>query len=216
MEQDKWNRQRCRRYADGLRPLVKFDHRPWARRIFGYLGYLPVEAVVVEVAAGPAFLLLELAGLLRRPDLVALDASPHMLEIAKAEAIRAGHEIRTVLSPAEEIRMEDGGADLVICKQLLHETEDPRKVVGEIARILRTGGHACCIDFDADGSYLAARMLKGVIQRTRGRSMADGFWNSFRRGLAGKSVKAMMEGAGLSEVVYRKRGPNFFLAGVKL
>jgi len=69
MVEYEWNRELCRKYAEGLRPAVKFDHRPLARKIFRYLDPQPNQTVV-DIATGPGYLLLELGKLMQAPTLM--------------------------------------------------------------------------------------------------------------------------------------------------
>ena len=53
MQLYEWNENLCRHHADGLRPMVRFDHAPWAEKIALRLAGLPVNATVLDVATGP-------------------------------------------------------------------------------------------------------------------------------------------------------------------
>ncbi len=215
MTEWEWTEENCREYADGLRPVVKFDHRPWAKKIAGRLEDLPENSRILDVASGPGYLLLELAGHLKSPGLTAQDSSMHMLEIARANARAAGYELETVESPAENIELADGAMDVVTCKQLLHEVTDLERTISEIARVLKPGGKAFIIDFDADGSRIIAGMIKLLLRIISGREMANGFWTSFISGHPGAKIKELMENSGFNGVEYIKDGPNYFIIGEK-
>lgn len=212
MVEYEWSREFCRDYAEGLRPVVKLDHGPLARKIATYLDSRPTQTVV-DIATGPGYLLLELAKLMQSPRLIAQDAHPGMLEIAQEEAEKYGQPIRLCECPAEELALEDGSADVVLCKQLLHEVNDPEKVVSEICRVVKPGGQAFIIDFDAEGSRLAAQLIRGLLRITSGKFISDNFWKSFGSGLSGRTVVEYLRKYGLQQVEYQKRGPNYFLVG---
>jgi len=211
MVEYEWNEEQCRRYAEALRPVAKYDHRRWAGQIAAELPDLPPGASVVDVATGPGFLLLELARLLREPRLTALDPAAPMLRIVEEEAAAAALSVTTVESPAEEMGLEDGSADVLTCKQLLHEARDVPRVLAEMVRVVRPGGRAFVIDFDADGSRLAARVIRTFMRVTRGREIAASFWKSFEAGLPGAEVAKQLTDAGMGEAEYRRAGPNYFL-----
>ncbi len=215
MVEYEWNEEMCREYAEGIRRVVKFDHGPWAGKIADRLKDLPAESGVLDVASGPAFLLLELAGRLKSPKLTAQDYSRHMLEIARANARTAGYEIETLECPAEKIALADDSMEVVACKQLLHEAKDVERSISEIARVLKPGGKAFIIDFDADGSRIIARMIKLLLRVVSGREMANGFWSSFCSGLPGAKVRDIMLDSGFNRVEYIKDGPNYFMIGEK-
>jgi ubiquinone/menaquinone biosynthesis C-methylase UbiE len=61
-----WDESLCQAYANGLRPMVSFDHGQWAAKIARRLGDLPPGSTVLDVATGPGFLVLEIGK--RLPD----------------------------------------------------------------------------------------------------------------------------------------------------
>ncbi|MFH1195343.1 MAG: class I SAM-dependent methyltransferase [bacterium] len=209
-----WDKEMCRRYTDGLRPFVKFDHRRIAKIISKRVEKKPNQKVV-DIASGPGFLQLELSKYLYNPVLVAQDMHGNMLEIAKEEAVRYGKQIETCECPAEELTIDTGSVDVVVCKQLLHEVKMPEKVLKEICRILKPGGKAFIIDFDADGSKLVARLLQAMLLITRGKFMAESFWKSFSAGLKGEAIAAQLQSLHMKEVEYIKMGANYFTSGRK-
>jgi ubiquinone/menaquinone biosynthesis C-methylase UbiE len=209
-----WNEEFCRNYAAGLRPMVPFDHRPWAKRIARELG--PISgAVAVDIATGPGFLLVELAKLLPGLTLIGTDQAEPMLAIARQEAARAAFILRTVGCPAERLALSDGEADVVTCKQLLHEAADVAGVLREAARVLKPGGRFFLIDFDATGSTLAVLAVRLVLTLTRGLLIGQSFWRSFNAGLPGPKVRDMVLEAGFTRVDYHRAAFDYFIVATK-
>ena len=91
----------------------------------------------------------------------------------------------------------------------------PEKVISEVARVLKSGGKAFIIDFDADGNRVSATLIKCFLRIFRGKYIAQNFFKSFSGGLRGEVVKKMMVDYGIESVKYRKSGPNYFLIGTK-
>jgi ubiquinone/menaquinone biosynthesis C-methylase UbiE len=209
-----WNEELCRTYAAGLRPIVPFDHRIWAKRIARELGS-DARAAVVDIATGPGFLAVELGKLLPGLTLIGTDQAEPMLTIARQEAARAGLELRTVGCPAERLVLADEEADVVTCKQLLHEAADVTGVLREAARILKPGGRLFLIDFDATGSTLAALVVRTFLTLTRGRVIGQSFWRSFNSGLPGTEVRDRLLDAGFSRVEYRRAAFDYFIVATK-
>ena len=209
-----WNDELCRNYAAGLRPIVPFDHRPWAKRIARELG--PVSgAKLVDIGTGPGFLLVELGQLLPGVTLIGTDQAEPMLSIARQEAARASVVLRMEGCPAERLSLSDGEADVVTCKQLLHEVADVAGVLREAARVLRPGGRFFLIDFDATGSKLAALIVRALLTLTRGRLIGRSFWRSFRSGLPGAKVRDLVLEAGFARADYHRAGFDYFIVATK-
>jgi ubiquinone/menaquinone biosynthesis C-methylase UbiE len=215
MVQYMWDEKLCRQYADGLRPMVRFDHGRWAQRIAGELGDLPAGATLVDVATGPGFLLIEIGKLLPGLELVGLDQAAPMMHIAAEEAAAAGLTLQTGCCPAEALALPDGAADVVTCKQLLHEAGDVDAVLREACRILKPGGRLFVIDFDPDGSTMAAVAVRSLLTLTRGRLIGRSFWRSFRDGEPGAQVRQRVLDAGFESAEYQRSGFNYFITGTK-
>lgn len=210
-----WTEELCRTYAENMRGIIRLDHRPWAKRIARKLTGLPRGSVILDIASGPGFLLLELGQLLSDPRLIAQDLSEHMRKIAAEEAARYGLTIETAGGSAEAVELGDQVADVVTCKQLLHECLDVDQTIASIFRLLKPGGRAFIIDFNKDGSPLAAYLIRAFMILTRGGVIAESFWKSYSSGLSGALVEKKMRDAGFVEVEYVRSGPNYLMIGTR-
>lgn len=215
MVQYEWTEENCRDYAEEMRPMVKYDHKSWAKMIAEIQSGSPEKPKVIDIASGPAFLILELKKAIPDAEITAHDSSVNMLKIAAEEAAKCNFKMETLESRAEELPVENDSFDVVTCKQLLHEAANVEKALSEIFRITKSGGRAFVIDFDSDGSKLMALAIRTVITLKNGGEIAKGFWTSFKNGLRGSDVKQYMENAGFKEVVYKKSGMNYMIYGLK-
>ncbi len=76
---------------------------------------------------------------------IAVDASEKQLEIARAAADRAGlSNIDFVCSTVETLDLPGGSIDLAYCRLLLMHLTDPKRVVGDIRKYLKSGGAIAC------------------------------------------------------------------------
>jgi len=212
-----WDAGTCRRYADGMRRMVKHDHAVWAARIVARLGARPASATVVEIASGPAYLLIEIGR--RIPaTLLALDAEPTMLDIATEEGRRAGIELRTVASQAERLELPDASVDVAVCKHLLNciaDVEVRREVVEEMARVLRPGGKAFVIDFDAEAPRAVAWLVRAFVRSVADAEFTRDFWAAQGRRFDAGSVATWMRELGLHHVRSERRGLAFLVEGTR-
>ncbi|GAA4181827.1 class I SAM-dependent methyltransferase [Gryllotalpicola koreensis] len=90
----------------------------------------------LDVATGTGLVLRALAARDPRLELVGVDLSPGMLEVAR----RALPAARFVEGVAEELPVADASADLVTCVTALHIFADPLPVFEEFARVLAPEG----------------------------------------------------------------------------
>jgi ubiquinone/menaquinone biosynthesis C-methylase UbiE len=100
---------------------------------------------VLDVATGgghTAFALAPYAA-----EVVALDLTPPMLEVAQKEATaRQLHNIHFVEGDAQAIPYEDGSFDVVACRKAAHHFPNVRQGVREWARVLKAGGMLLLVD----------------------------------------------------------------------
>jgi SAM-dependent methyltransferase len=133
-----WDAQ-AHRYDEQIgwweRRLLGEGHRPWAAE--------RARGEVLEVAVGTG-LNLPLYG----PGLkvTGLDLSPDMLAIARRRAAEAGGDVDLREGDAHRLPFADAAFDTVVCTYGLCTIPDDRRAVGEMHRVLRSGGRLVLVD----------------------------------------------------------------------
>jgi arsenite methyltransferase len=88
---------------------------------------------------------------------IGLDMTDEMLELATANAAEAGvGNVEFVKGYIEEIPLPDASVDVVISNCVINLSADKRKVLAEVARVLRPGGRFAVSDVIADPDMDAA------------------------------------------------------------
>lgn len=107
------------------------------------------EASWLEVACGPAVISRTMAS---RVGLVhGVDLTPSMVEKATAEAESAGiANAEFSVGDGTALEFEDASFDGAVTRFSLHHIPAPRRVVAEMARVVRPGGWVIVSDFIAD------------------------------------------------------------------
>ena len=118
---------------------------------------LPLTAsdLVLDVAAGTGHAARQLAATARA--VVALDATEAML--ARGQARAAAEACRNVMfmrGDAAALPFLDGSFDVVVSRFAVHHFEEPARVVAEMVRCTRPGGHVALVDLVADEDPEAA------------------------------------------------------------
>src|SRR5215217_5170349 len=82
---------------------------------------------------------------------IGLDMTDEMLELARANAAEAGvQNVEFVKGYIEEIPLADGSVDVVISNCVINLAADKRRVIAEVARVLRPGGRFAVSDVIGD------------------------------------------------------------------
>jgi len=72
-----------------------------------------------------------------------VDPSAPSLETARAHAMRMGLSIDYRVGSGERLPFDTGTFDIVYCCDVLEHVDDPDRVIGEVARVLKDGGVFC-------------------------------------------------------------------------
>jgi len=115
---------------------------------------LPDGARVLEVASGPGYLSIEMARL-RRLDVTALDISHTFVEIGSNSARREGVSVDFQQGDAAKMPFEADSFDFIVCQAAFKNFTLPRTALGEIHRVLRSGGTAVIQDMSHDATHVA-------------------------------------------------------------
>lgn len=113
----------------------------WRRRAAKIIeGWRPKR--VLDLATGSGDLALAIQRRLPQATIVAADFSPEMLEVARRKGVR-----ETILADALQLPFESASFDCVTVAFGLRNMSDWNLALGEMSRVLRSGGHLLVLDF---------------------------------------------------------------------
>jgi len=107
----------------------------WQRRVQMLSGHLRLGMTVLEIGCGTGYFTRELTR--RGADIVAIDVSPDLLEIAKAKY--SAPNVRYEIQNAYSLTYADAMFDSVVGSSILHHLEI-EEALREIYRVLKPGG----------------------------------------------------------------------------
>jgi ubiquinone/menaquinone biosynthesis C-methylase UbiE len=137
----KWYAALTRKSLDRFKEL--------ARRTAGQIG---TGSKVLEVAPGPGYYAIELAKL-GNFEITGLDISKTFVEIAAANAAKAGVRVDFRQGNASNMPFADESFDFLACSAAFKNFTEPRRALEEMHRVLRPGGRALIIDLRKDASW---------------------------------------------------------------
>jgi ubiquinone/menaquinone biosynthesis C-methylase UbiE len=128
--------------------------------------HLPNGAAVLEVAPGPGYQAIEMARL-GRWNVTGLDISHTFVKIASENARQASVSVDFRQGDAAAMPFEAESFDLVICQAAFKNFVLPGSALGEMHRVLRTGGTAVIQDMSRDASGADLDQEVGAMQLGR-------------------------------------------------
>ena len=124
---------------------------PYQKAAHDVAAGLPAGACVLEVAPGPGYFAIALAGL-GSFHIVGLDISRSFVQIATENARRAGVSVEFRQGNASSMPFEDNAFDLIYCRAAFKNFADPVGALTEMHRVLKPGGTAVISDLRRDAS----------------------------------------------------------------
>jgi ubiquinone/menaquinone biosynthesis C-methylase UbiE len=152
------------------------DFRALARRT---AAQIPPHSGVLEVAPGPGYFAIELAKL-GNYEITGLDISETFVEIARANAAKAGERVDFRRGNASRMPFGDKTFDFLFCRAAFKNFSEPKRALQEMHRVLKPGGQALIIDLRRDASRESVKQavnamnlgaVNGIITRLTFRLM---------------------------------------------
>ena len=81
-------------------------------------------------------------------EVIGVDGSPRMLELARRRFSEGADRVSLRIGELDHLPLRDGEADFASINMVLHHLSDPHIALGEIRRVLRSGGLLMVTDFD--------------------------------------------------------------------
>lgn len=119
---------------------------------------------VLDVAAGPGLVALEVAPLVAR--VVAIDFAPKMIEVLAANVVRDGlHNVTAHVMDAQALALPDRSFDRVISNMGVMFFPDRVRGFSEMYRVLRPGGRAVVSVWSTIERFEAIAVLQAGVRR---------------------------------------------------
>lgn len=145
---------RCLRADEAHRDLIvdsylDEDNAAAAARFAGSAEFLAVKALlpswvegatVIDVGCGNGIASFAFARSGARRVLAVEPDPSGEIGAGAAKRLRGSLPIRVVRAVGETLPLSDACADIVYCRQVLHHTRDPARLLSEVVRVLRPGG----------------------------------------------------------------------------
>ena len=131
-------------YAKATRMAIDSYYRQVAKKIVAHLK----SGTILDLGTGPGYLPIEIVKKSSQIQIIGIDLSRRLIQMARANALTAGlaDRLNFQLGNAAALDFEDSFFDMVISTGMLHSIKEPVKVLQEIHRVLKAGREAWIFD----------------------------------------------------------------------
>ena len=131
-------------YAKATRMAIDSYYRQVAKKIVAHLK----SGTILDLGTGPGYLPIEIVKKSSQIQIIGIDLSRRLIQMARANALTAGlaDRLNFQLGNAAALDFEDSFFDMVISTGMLHSIKEPVKVLQEIYRVLKAGREAWIFD----------------------------------------------------------------------
>lgn len=154
---------------------------------------------LLEIGPGPAYVSIEIAKRLPKVEIIGLEISDTMIEIAKKNAKE--HEVSEKITlkkgDASKMPLEDSEFDFVITSGSLHHWKKPTQVVNEIYRVLRPGCRALVSDLMKDAPK---EKVDDFANKIDSKLMRWGLKHSFKESYTARQIEQMIKSTHFREI----------------
>lgn len=131
-------------YEKATRMVIDSYYRPVAGEIVAYLN----EGTILDLGTGPGYLPVEIAKRSLAINVIGVDLSRKLVDMARSNAAKAGLTDRLAFQTgnAGRLAFDNSFFDMVISTGMLHSLKEPVAVLREIHRVLKAGREAWIFD----------------------------------------------------------------------
>jgi ubiquinone/menaquinone biosynthesis C-methylase UbiE len=184
------------KYAEFAKTTEKL--RKEYRRLADKTTSVVQEGELLEIGPGPGYISIEIAKLLPKMEVIGLDISDTMIQIAKKNANEQALSERIEFRKGDASRMpfEDSSFDFVISSGSLHHWKKPAQVFNEIYRVLKSDCRAMISDLRKDAPK---EKIKDWEKHIDSKIMRWGLRHSFRESYTAQQIEKIIKDTQFTE-----------------
>ena len=148
-------------YEKATRLAIDGYYRQVAEEIVSSLS----DGTILDLGTGPGYLPIEVVKRSPTINVVGVDLSRKLIEIAKKNASKTGlpNRMKFHVGNAARLTFQDSSFDMVVSTGMLHSLRDPGRVFREIYRVLKKDGKAWIYDPARISSHIDSEKWKASL-----------------------------------------------------
>ena len=162
---------------------------------------------LLEIGPGPGYISIEIARLSPEMEIIGLDISDTMIEIAKKNANEHGLSERIEFRKGDASRMpfEDSSFNFVVSSGSLHHWKKPVQVFNEVYRVLKSNCRAMISDLRKDAPQEKIREWANIIDS---KIMRWGLKHSFKESYTAQQIEKIIKDTQFKEFEIKEEEIN--------
>ncbi len=163
-------------------------------------------ARAVDLGTGPADVAIRVARALPRWHIVALDASPAMMRLARRNVLACAHRrtphghIELILADAKNTGLDEHSFDVVFSNSILHHITDTSRFWAEVKRLAKTGALLFLRDLARPPSGTAARRIVERYASGESHVLREEYHRSLLSAYTPDEIRGQLRAAGLAHL----------------
>jgi ubiquinone/menaquinone biosynthesis C-methylase UbiE len=134
---------------------------------------LQADDVVADIGVGTGYISLQIAPLLTKGKVFAVDIQPEMLEIVEFfKQEKHITNVEPILATADNPNLPPNSIDLALMVDAYHEFAYPREVMQGIVNALKPGGRVVLVEYRGENPFIMIKRLHKMTQKQVRQEMA--------------------------------------------
>jgi ubiquinone/menaquinone biosynthesis C-methylase UbiE len=148
-------------YEKATRMVTGLYYSPVAEEIVSVFK----SGLILDLGTGPGYLPIEIVKRVPDINIMGVDLSRKLIQMAQAKAAKAGlsDQLRFEVGNSARLHFDNESFDMVISTGMLHSLKDPVAVLKEIYRVLKNGAEAWIYDPANVTPYIDKRKWKASL-----------------------------------------------------
>lgn len=189
------------------REYAAFDNRSVNEEfVVRALELAPTSGTVLDIGTGPGEISILLAQRSTRLRILAIDLGKHMLDLARANVLKAGLSDRIEVAEldAKATGLRAGSFDFILCNSLVHHIPEPEALFREVQRLARARAGLFIKDLHRPTSSDELQRLVETYAEGCNGYQRQTFSDSLHAGLTIPEIRSICERLALSGVELRR------------
>ncbi len=212
-----WTDDHAEQFVKRMEGQLQSRYEPFAKEIAKiYLEYrISENPKIMDLACGPAFLLMEIHKRIPNASFLGVDASKKMIKYAQQKLEEYSVQgIEFKQGKAESIPLEDNSYSIITCFNSFHDFKEPKKALSEVHRVLEKNGIFILKDKNPSYPKWKMKIYFYFLRFKMGKQRAKHYYQSSHHWISPQRMENWMRELNF-QVKFKSKGVDYIVVGQK-